>query len=290
VSPAAERRRVRAHLTRVLRALRRSPAPALPRPQRARRRAALGALARYITTGRFPLNHVSPHPTPVFVDPDGARCALAALIESAGDHRLVARVARDHNLARVHDLRGDPALGAWLARNGLTLAEAARIQPAYSAHEEAHYQPTVSIVAGVSGGASTAGGAQFAVAPGLRVGVRRVTRGNNDHGASEYGSLALTLEYARSVVVGLGGAHQLGLLLQWEPIGNHGDVQWYLIGGPLASLDDDDGPGVGYGAQFGAGFSFRTRSLPLFFELVAQGVGQTTGAALRAGLNVGLVW
>jgi len=126
-SPSAERRRVREHLTRALRSVRSAPTDALTAPQRARRRAALRALARYIAEGHYPLNRVSPSPTPVFVDEAGARCAMAALIEFTGDGELVRRVARDHNLAYVEQLRGDPTLLAWLDHNGITLAEAARI-------------------------------------------------------------------------------------------------------------------------------------------------------------------
>lgn len=287
---SAERRRVRAHLAGALRAVRAAPTAALTPDRRDRRRAALGALARYIAAGRFPRNRVAPTPTPVFVDADGARCAMAALIESTGGAALVRRIAREHNLAYVEQLRGDPELGAWLDRHGLSLAEAARIQPAYAAHTEAHYRPTVSVVAGASGGASTGTGAQLALAPAVRVGVRRLIRGSTDEGHSVYGSLALAAEYGRSFVLGVGGAHHVGLLLQWEPDGNHGDVQWYLLGGPLGSIDDDGEPGTAWGAQLGAGFSFRTRAVPLLFEAMLQGLGRSTGATLTLGLNVGVVW
>lgn len=290
ISPVAERRRVRDHLTRALRSVRSAPTDALTVPQHARRRAALRALARYIAAGRFPLNRVSASPTPVFVDEAGARCAMAALIESTGDAALVRRVARDHNLAYIEQLRDDPALGAWLARNGLTVAEAARIQPAYHAYTEARWQPTVSILASATAGASTDTGAQLALAPALRVGVRRVIRGSTDSGASVYGSLALTLEYGRSFVLGVGAAHHAGVTLHWEPDGNSSDVQWFLLGGPIASLDDDAAPGTAWGAQLGAGFSFRKRSVPWLFEAIVQGLGQSTGATLRAGVNVGVVW
>jgi hypothetical protein len=285
-----ERRRVRDHLIRALRAVRHATLPGLTDEQRARRAAALGALGDYIAAGRFPCNRAAPHRTPVFVDGDGARCAMAALIGATGDDALVDRIARGHNLARVRDLAGDADLGAWLDRHGLTLAEAARIQPAYSAHLEHHWQPTASVVASVAAGASTDAGAQVVVAPGLRVGVRREARGSTDHGSSIYGSLALTVEYARDVVIAVGGAHRLGLVLQWEPHGNSSDVQWYLLGGPLALIDGDGAPGGGWGGQFGAGFSFRRREVPLLFELTGQGVGQTGGAALRLALTVGAVW
>lgn len=290
-SPSApEHRRVRDHLTRALHSVRSASPIALSDRQRARRRAALRALGRYIVAGRYPVNRVAPSPTPVFVDEGGARCAVAALLESTGHHALVGRIARDHNLARIDDLRDDHELVAWLADHGLTLAEAARIQPMYAAHTEAHWQPTVSIVASVSGGAATDSGAQFALSPGVRVGVRRVITGSTDHGNSVYGSLALTAEYARTFVIGVGGAHNLGLTLHWEPDGNHSDVQWFLLGGPIASLDDDDAPGTGFGAQLGGGFGFRRRTVPLFFEGVVQTLGRDAGVTVRVGLNIGVVW
>jgi hypothetical protein len=57
---------------------------------------------------------------------------MAYLIERSGEGALVSRLARTRNQAYVRDLAGDPALAAWLNRNGLTLDEAARIQPEYS--------------------------------------------------------------------------------------------------------------------------------------------------------------
>jgi hypothetical protein len=56
---------------------------------------------------------------------------MAYLIEQSGDGDLVARVAATHNNARIWELQDDPALGAWLDHNGMTLAEAARVQPQY---------------------------------------------------------------------------------------------------------------------------------------------------------------
>jgi hypothetical protein len=82
--------------------------------------------------GRFPKNRDFPgQRVPYFIDADGTRCAMAHLIECAGDSGLVARVARTRNNARVRELADDPELVAWLDRNGITLREAARIQPQY---------------------------------------------------------------------------------------------------------------------------------------------------------------
>lgn len=286
---SAERRRVRDHLTRALRAAQRSAPAGLSDDQRARRAAALRALARYVAAGRYPRNTVSPAMTPVFVDGEGNRCAVAALLEATGEAALVERIARERNLATVRELADDAALVAWLDHHGLTEAEAARIQPSYAAHSEASYQPTASVIASVAGGAEAGAGARFTFAPTARVGVRRVTRGSDDSGVSEYGSVAFVAEYARAFVVGVGGANQLGLLLHWEPIGNHSDAQWYLLAAPLAAFGGD-APGVAYGGELGAGFSFRRRSVPLLFELLAQTIVGPAGASARLALNVGAVW
>lgn len=56
---------------------------------------------------------------------------MGHLIDSVGGSAIVDFVAANHNLARVHDLAAVPAFMAWLAANGLTVDEAALIQPAY---------------------------------------------------------------------------------------------------------------------------------------------------------------
>lgn len=100
--------------------------------QRAARARCIADLQVYVRRGIFPHNHqVLGRRTPVFVDEHGTRCAMAFLIERSGEPALVARIARTRNLARIRDLAGDAPLASWLVRNGITLDEAARIQPAY---------------------------------------------------------------------------------------------------------------------------------------------------------------
>jgi hypothetical protein len=65
------------------------------------------------------------------VDAAGTRCAIAHLIEAAGEGALVAEIARTRNNAWVREPADDPRVVAWLDANGLTLEEAARIQPSY---------------------------------------------------------------------------------------------------------------------------------------------------------------
>jgi len=129
---AAETARIRTHLATVEHALRASDVTHLTPAQRAARARNLDVLHAYWTAGAFPKNTDFPgQRMPYFVDRYGTRCAMAYLIEQSGRGDLVARVAATNNNARIRELKGDPELVAWLDANGLTAAEAARIQPAY---------------------------------------------------------------------------------------------------------------------------------------------------------------
>src|SRR5262249_41132381 len=99
--------------------------------QRLIRRLLLDELVDYRRARRFPRNPGFPEPTPIFVDASGTRCAVAALLGATGEGALVARLARERTRARAAALADGPRLRAWLAATGLTLAEAAAIQPEY---------------------------------------------------------------------------------------------------------------------------------------------------------------
>jgi hypothetical protein len=80
----------------------------------------------------FPRNYDFPRPTPYFVDRKvGTLCAVADLLGFTGRDDVVRRVARADNNVLVAQLAGDTALAHWLDANGLTLAEAERIQIVY---------------------------------------------------------------------------------------------------------------------------------------------------------------
>lgn len=133
---------------RQVRARRVSHLPAAVRRVRAR---VVEALATYRRARRYPHNHLRETRTPVFIDEHGTRCAMAHLLEVVGAHALVARVAATNNLASVHELARDPELLRWLSAMGLTVDEAARIQPSYSARRswcwcDPEDQPATSVV------------------------------------------------------------------------------------------------------------------------------------------------
>jgi len=131
-SAPAETARIRRHLSMVEAELRATNVSALTPAQRAARGRNLDVLHAYWVRGVFPANTDFPgRHVPYFIDRYGTRCAMAYLIEQSGHRDLVRRIAMTQNNAYVRDLRGDSELGAWLSENGLTAAEAARIQPTY---------------------------------------------------------------------------------------------------------------------------------------------------------------
>jgi len=126
-----EQARVSAHLRRAEEKACQRPPSGLCRARRAARRLLLRELGRYRAIGRFPQNRFFREPTPFFVDDNGTPCAVAHLLEASGEAELVQRIARERNNARVSELMDEPRLLAWLDAAGLTLEEAAMIQPSY---------------------------------------------------------------------------------------------------------------------------------------------------------------
>ncbi|MEM6788838.1 MAG: hypothetical protein AAF928_16270 [Myxococcota bacterium] len=151
-SPREERRRLDLHFRRVLRHLRSRPPAGLSRRARRRRAKHLTALERYRRRGLFPLNerHAGRR-VPIFVDDHGTHCAMGHLIARAGGTSLVDFVAQTNNLGRVHELAAVPAFAAWLAANGLTVDEAALIQPQYCSAPADCNCPTIASTGLVEG-------------------------------------------------------------------------------------------------------------------------------------------
>ena len=126
----SEVQRVRRHLRRAERAASAASVAHLSSAQRRRRAWLLAELALYRERGRFPKNReFRGKRVPVFVDPEGTRCAVGHLLELSGQHELVRRVQERVNHVRVKELANERELRAWLAWSGLTLEEAALIQP-----------------------------------------------------------------------------------------------------------------------------------------------------------------
>ena len=129
---SAEVQRIQAHFDSVLVELNASDVSQLTVEQRDHRRALIRALAAYRNRARFPKNYDLDAPTPYFVDRQtGVLCAVAHLMESTGRRDIVDRVAAANNNVWVPQLRDDREFAAWLSEQGITLAEAARIQVPY---------------------------------------------------------------------------------------------------------------------------------------------------------------
>jgi hypothetical protein len=128
---------VRQHLDSVLVELRGTHPRSISDMQRLRRNRLIVELAAYRDRGAFPHNYDFPGQlAPYFQDREtGALCAVGDLLDFTGHTEIVDRVAKLDNNIRVTQLAGDTAFLRWLSANGLTLAEAARIQVMYVSPE-----------------------------------------------------------------------------------------------------------------------------------------------------------
>ena len=130
-SRAAEVTRLQHHFDSVDVELKSRNVSGLSRVQLARRAQLVGWLREYRDAATFPTNDRYTNPTPFFRDKDGVLCAMAYLIDRSGRSDIVNKVAATRNNAYIGELADDPALIAWLDAWGLSVAEAARIQPSY---------------------------------------------------------------------------------------------------------------------------------------------------------------
>ena len=126
-------RHVVQHLNGALDILSQRDLSTLSAAQLRNRAAAIETLIRYRDARAFPENRdFANEYVPYFVDQrTGALCAVGHLMNATGHADLVKRIAASDNHVRVMDLAGDAEVVAWLDTYGLTLEEAARIQPSY---------------------------------------------------------------------------------------------------------------------------------------------------------------
>jgi hypothetical protein len=127
-----ETARLRAHFDSVLLELRGRDVSELHPARRRARAHLIATLERYRDAGVFPHNHdFAGKRVPYFRDEHGTLCAMAYLVAASGRVDIVDAVVARRNNAYIPELATDARLGAWLDSVGLTVAEAARIQPAY---------------------------------------------------------------------------------------------------------------------------------------------------------------
>jgi len=124
--------RLRAHFDSVDTELRTRDVSHLSVEQRASRAKLIGWLREYRNVGRFPRNdRFRGQFVPFFRDSRGTLCAMAYLVDRSGRGDIVDRIAMSRNNAYIRDLTDDRDLVAWLDASGLSVNEAARIQPEY---------------------------------------------------------------------------------------------------------------------------------------------------------------
>lgn len=286
---AQEQARIRHHLEGALTRLE-TAKPELSASQAAARAQLIGFLREYIEAGQFPVNDVSPTWTPIFVDHFGNRCAMAALIERSGHGELVRRIASTRNLARVRELADDEAVVPWLDTHGMTLDEAARVQPSYSNELMIHWAPTAAVGATGSTGGSLGSGFELAGGPMVRVGVRQIESTEGACDRCVYRTVALMVEYARLVQLGHAGTNQLGLVGTWDLLSQSRDHQVYALVALVGTVDESAPTQLGLGGQGGLGYSRRREFIPWFVEGLISAMWQTRGPALRLGVTLGVAW
>ena len=128
-SPSWQAAELQWHFASCIRAIGRAPLPAGASAWR--RAVTLWALARYAWRGRFPHNPAPGTRHPIFRDARGTPCAVGHLLAAQGHGARVDAVAAHHNFARVPELARAPWVGPTLLALGLTVEEAARVQPSY---------------------------------------------------------------------------------------------------------------------------------------------------------------
>jgi hypothetical protein len=92
----------------------------------------LQRLAAYGDRGLFPQNEgYANRAVPIFVDRHNTACAVGQLMRWSGWARSVAEIQRANNLVYVPEAQ-QSAVASWILTSGLTLEEAALIQPGYT--------------------------------------------------------------------------------------------------------------------------------------------------------------
>ncbi len=126
--------RIATHLAFAEQVLRAADVSHLSPARQSARAELLAVLEDYIASRRFPLPEAMHGRLPAFVDREGTRCAVAALVDHAAGRNATARIdARFHD-AFIADI-DDRALELLAAEAALSRAELALIQPTY------HYLP-----------------------------------------------------------------------------------------------------------------------------------------------------
>jgi hypothetical protein len=128
-----ERARIQRHLARVESDMRAHPPAGLTEAQLKKRLVLLDELRAYRERGEFPKNLDFPDRlVPYFIDAAGVPCAMGQLVIASGHGVFAEEIRATRNNAHIAELAAmDGRLAAWGEEHGITLEEAARVQPSY---------------------------------------------------------------------------------------------------------------------------------------------------------------
>ena len=97
----------------------------------AQRRSKCLLLEEYRNRGRFPVNeNSSGSEIPIFIDRFGTACAVGYLMQQSGLEDVADNIARARNNVYVGDIENE-SVENWVLMSGITIEEAALIQPGY---------------------------------------------------------------------------------------------------------------------------------------------------------------
>lgn len=147
-----EQARIKKHLNYTLKKLQKVDAGKLPANEQATRQRTLDNLQHYIQLAEFPVNSRSLRRHPIFVDQYGNYCAVGYLLHAAGYDDIVDEIQQTNNLVQIDDIQNPRYIDA-ITSLGITMEEAAQIQPGYNwqnpvpVEPAPDYTPILSIVA-----------------------------------------------------------------------------------------------------------------------------------------------
>jgi len=131
--------RISTHLDYVERLLRAKSTAGLTADLRAKRSHVLNLLREYRMAGVFPRNYDhADRRVPCFIDRDGRICAVGYLVGQTAGREVAEAINTTHQYDELLAMN-DKIVDAWVSGNGLTMEEAAMIQPSYG-----HYPPATS--------------------------------------------------------------------------------------------------------------------------------------------------
>lgn len=198
--------RLRAHFDAVDGELTSRDVTGLTAAQQSRRTLLTRWLRDYRNAGSFPVNDRVTAPTPFFRDSNGTLCAMAYLIQRSGRSDIVDKVEATQNNAYIAELADDPALIAWLDSSGLSVAEAARIQPAYRGDPDGGRIVDYNVSPLLLGGASLATAGLNMVKPSYASGLLGIVAGAVTIGVTgKYAYDNSRIDRGAGFMMGLGG-------------------------------------------------------------------------------------